>query len=136
MTEAGAGGKGHKGLPWIIRGEEKRSDWFRVTVAPFSDSGSRSREAPPSEWAPARRYPRLAQRLPTNQRAPERDERLMDVGPLLIPHAQAAKLTEPREWAFHNPALPAQSTPMRGATHGEHGTMRRARSPRRIAVAS
>jgi hypothetical protein len=53
MTEAGAGGKGHKGLPWIIRGEEKRSDWFRVTVAPFSDSGSRSREAPPSEWAPA-----------------------------------------------------------------------------------
>jgi hypothetical protein len=33
--------------------------------------------------------PRLAQRLPTNQRAPEREERLVDVGPLVVTDAQA-----------------------------------------------
>ena len=43
----------------------------------------------------------------------------MDVGPLVIPHAQAAKLTEPRKCALHNPTPPAQATPMRGATHRE-----------------
>jgi hypothetical protein len=43
----------------------------------------------------------------------------MDVGPLVIPHARAAKLTEPRKCALHNPTPPAQATPMRGATHRE-----------------
>jgi len=36
------------------------------------------------------RRPRLAQRLPANQRAPEREKRLVDVGPLVVLHAQAA----------------------------------------------
>jgi hypothetical protein len=43
--------------------------------------------------------PRPAQRLAANQRAPEREERLLDVGPLVIPHAQAAKLTEPGKFS-------------------------------------
>ena len=43
----------------------------------------------------------------------------MDVGPLVIPHAQAAKLTEPGKCALHDPPPPAQGTPVRGATHGQ-----------------
>ena len=65
--------------------------------------------------------PRPAQRLPANQRAPEREERLVDVGPFVIPHAQAAKLTEPSKCALHDPPPPAQATPVRGATHGQQG---------------
>src|SRR5262249_6816871 len=65
--------------------------------------------------------PRAPQRLPANQRAPEREERLVDVGPLVIPHAEAAKLTEPGEGALHDPPPPAQATPMLGAAHGQQG---------------
>ena len=65
--------------------------------------------------------PRLAQRLPANQRAPEREERLVDVGPPVVPDAQAAKLTEPGEGAFHDPSPPAQTTPMLCAAHGQQG---------------
>src|ERR1022692_4267199 len=65
------------------------------------------------------RHRRLSQRLPTNQRAPQREERLVDVGPLVIPHAQTAKLIEPGKRPLHDPPPPAQSTPVRGATHGE-----------------
>lgn len=39
--------------------------------------------------------PRPAQRLPENQRASEREERLVDVGPLVIPHAPTATVIEP-----------------------------------------
>ena len=81
---------------------------------------------PSLNGAPGRRGSRdqaessgLAQRLPANQRAPEREERLVDVGPLVIPHAQAAKLTEPGKCALHDPPPPAQATPVRGATHGQ-----------------
>ena len=45
----------------------------------------------------------------------------MDVGPLVIPQAQAAKLTEPGKCALHDPAPPAQATPMLGAALGQHG---------------
>jgi hypothetical protein len=64
------------------------------------------------------RHRRLSQRLPTNQRTPARGTP-RDVGPLLIPHAQTAKLIEPGKRPLHDPPLPAQSTPVRGATHGE-----------------
>ena len=64
---------------------------------------------------------RPAQRLPANQRAPEREERLVDVGPPVIPHAQPAKLTEPGECPLHDPPPPAQPTPVGGATHGQQG---------------
>jgi hypothetical protein len=43
----------------------------------------------------------------------------VDVGPLVIPHAQTAKLIEPGKRPLHDPPPPAQSTPVRGATHGE-----------------
>src|SRR5262249_25631623 len=65
--------------------------------------------------------PRPPQRLPANQRAPEREERLVDVGPLVTPDAEAAKLTEPGEGALHDPPPPAQATPMLGAAHGQQG---------------
>jgi hypothetical protein len=45
--------------------------------------------------------------------------RLVDVGPLVIPHAQTAKLIEPGKRPLHDPPPPAQSTPVRGATPGE-----------------
>jgi hypothetical protein len=40
----------------------------------------------------------------------------MDVGPLLIANAQAAKLIEPRESSFNHPAPSAQSTAMFGVS--------------------
>jgi hypothetical protein len=40
----------------------------------------------------------------------EREERLVDVGPFVIPPTQAAKLTEPRKCALHDPPPPAQAT--------------------------
>jgi hypothetical protein len=45
----------------------------------------------------------------------------VDVGPLVIANAQAAKLVQPRERALHDPAPPAQATPVRGAAHGQPG---------------
>src|SRR5436190_5443259 len=65
------------------------------------------------------RPPGLAQRLPANQRAPEREERLVDVGPLVIPDAEAAKLIQPGQRPRHDPPPPAQPAPVPGATHGE-----------------
>ena len=50
--------------------------------------------------------PRLAQRLPTNQRAPEREERCVDVGPLFVPQAQAAELIQPSERPLDDPVPP------------------------------
>ena len=41
----------------------------------------------------------------------------MDVGPLVIPHPQAAKLTEPGKGSLHDPPPPTQTTPMLCAAH-------------------
>lgn len=46
----------------------------------------------------------------------------MDVGPLVIPHAQTPKLTEPGKGALHDPARPAQTTPMLGSAHSQQGS--------------
>ena len=43
----------------------------------------------------------------------------MDVGPLVIPDAQTAKLIEPGKRPLHDPPPSAQPTPVPGATHGE-----------------
>jgi hypothetical protein len=45
----------------------------------------------------------------------------MYVGALVIPHLQAAKLTEPGKRALHDPPPPAQATPVLGAAHGQQG---------------
>ena len=45
--------------------------------------------------SPQARPPRLAQRLPANQRATEREERFVDVGALVVTDAQAPELVEP-----------------------------------------
>ena len=39
----------------------------------------------------------------------------MDIGPLVIADAQAAKLAQPRERPLHDPAPPAEATPVRRA---------------------
>jgi hypothetical protein len=57
--------------------------------------------------------------MPADQSAPEREERLVNVGSLLVSHAQAAKLIQPRERALHDPPPLAQATPMLRAAHGE-----------------
>jgi hypothetical protein len=49
--------------------EEKTAIW------PWTPENERVRSGGP---------PRLAQRLPANQRAPEREERLVDIGPLTL----------------------------------------------------
>ncbi len=36
----------------------------------------------------------------------------MDVGPLVMPHAQAAKLGEPAKCTLHDPPPPAQAAPV------------------------
>ena len=58
------------------------------------------------------RHPALSQELPADQRAPEREERLVDVRPLVIPHAQAAKLTEPGKCALTLNRLPSRGVPV------------------------
>ena len=67
------------------------------------------------------RLPRLAQRLPANQRAPEREKGFVDVRALVVPYAQAPELAEPRKRPLHNPPPSAQATPMLGAAHGQQG---------------
>jgi len=65
--------------------------------------------------------PHPAQRLLSKKRAPEREERLVYVGALVIPHAQPPKLTEPGKCALHDPPPPAQATPMLGTADGQQG---------------
>jgi hypothetical protein len=58
----------------------------------------------PAKDKPARhstRQPALPQELPADQRATERKECLVDIGPLVVANAQAAKLIEPGKWARH-----------------------------------
>ena len=57
--------------------------------------------------------PRLPQRLPADERAPEREERRVDVPPLVIADAEAAELIQP-----------AQPAPVRGAAHSDPRTAR------------
>src|SRR6266699_2363652 len=69
----------------------------------------------PEKWASTQavlQIPLPAQRQPANQRAPEREEPLVDVVPLVISHAQAAKLTESGKCALDDPPPPAQAAPM------------------------
>ncbi len=60
----------------------------------------------------------------------------MDVRPFVIPHAQTAKLIEPGKRPLHDPPPPAQSTPVRGATHREprHDVPRPQSAPNRRRV--
>src|SRR5262249_29463211 len=64
--------------------------------------------------------PALPQGMPADRRAPERYEGLVNVGSLLIPHAQAAKLIQPRKRPLDDPPPPAQATPVHCAARGAH----------------
>jgi hypothetical protein len=57
--------------------------------------------------------------MPTDQRAPEREESLVNVGSLLVAHSQAAKLVQPGKCTLNDPPPMAQATLMRRAPHGE-----------------
>jgi hypothetical protein len=57
--------------------------------------------------------------MPTDQCASEREERLVNVGSLLVPHAQAAKLAQPSKCALNDPPPLAQAAPMLRAAHRE-----------------
>src|SRR5262245_28913728 len=48
---------------------------------------------------PSAPHPAPPQKLPADQPTPEREERFVDVGPFVIPHAQAPKLTDPGKCA-------------------------------------
>ncbi len=54
--------------------------------------------------------------MPADQRAPEGQKCLMDVGPLVVADAQAAKLIQSSKGALDDPPPPAQATPLRRAT--------------------
>jgi hypothetical protein len=65
------------------------------------------------------RHPALSQGLPADQRTAEGQERLVDVSPLVIPHAEAPKLVQPRKRALDEPPPPPQATPVLRAAHSE-----------------
>src|SRR5438876_10601690 len=65
------------------------------------------------------RHPALSQGLPADKRAAEREERLVDVGPFVIPHAETPKLIQPRKCALDHPPPSAQARPMVRTAHGE-----------------
>ena len=52
----------------------------------------------------------FSENVPAEESASQGKERLMDVGPLFVAHAQAAKLIKPCESPFNHPAPLAQST--------------------------
>src|SRR5678815_4936011 len=72
--------------------------------------------------------PCLAQRWPANQGALEREERLVDVGPLVVTGAQASELVEPRKRPFHDPPPATKPPPVRSTTHSDP-TMDREAAP-------
>src|ERR1700737_3335708 len=59
-------------------------------------------------------HPGLPQSMPADQRAPDRQEGLANVGPLVVRHAQAAELAQPGERALHHPAPLLQATALSG----------------------
>jgi hypothetical protein len=56
--------------------------------------------------------------MPTDQGAPQRQEGFVDVGPLIVPHAEAPKLIQPGKCALHYPAPPSQPTAMLRSADG------------------
>ena len=69
------------------------------------------------------RFQNPSHRKPADHRAHEREECLVDVSPLVIPHAKAAKLVEPRKRPLHDPPPPCRMrklvTPL-SSTRGQH----------------
>src|SRR5262249_1238019 len=57
--------------------------------------------------------------LPADQRAPKRQERLVDVGPFVVADAPPAKLIQPRKCPFHYPAPTSQAAAVPRSTLGQ-----------------
>ena len=62
-------------------------------------------------------HPSLPQGMPTDQSAPEREERLVDVGALVVADTEASELVEPSKRSLDDPAPDSQTAAMRGPTH-------------------
>src|SRR6266852_8508452 len=60
--------------------------------------------------------PGLSQELPADQRTAEGEKRLVDVGPLVVTHAEAAKLIQPGKRTLDHPPPPAQAAAVHRAT--------------------
>jgi hypothetical protein len=61
--------------------------------------------------------PGLPQSVPADQRTPERQERGVNIGPLVVSDPQAPKLIQPGKCPFDDPTPAPEATPMRGAAH-------------------
>src|SRR6516164_5881368 len=61
--------------------------------------------------------PGLPQSAPADQRTLERQERGVNIGPLVVSDPQAAKLIEPGKCPFDDPTPALEATAMRGAAH-------------------
>jgi len=61
--------------------------------------------------------PRPAQRLPTNQCTAEREERFVNVGPLVVADTEASKLIEPGKCPLDDPAPSSQTAAVLGTAH-------------------
>jgi hypothetical protein len=57
--------------------------------------------------------------MPANQRAPERQEGLVDVGALVVADAQAPELVQPGERPFHHPPPPPHAAAVSRSAHSE-----------------
>jgi len=73
---------------------------------PFSDANSGTRAA----LNDLDGRPSTLQEAPGDQTTGETEEGLVDIGTLLVPDTKSAKLVEPREGSFDNPAPFPQST--------------------------
>ncbi len=65
----------------------------------------------------ATRSPSLPLSLSTDRRTAKRKECLADVGPFVVPNAQAPELIQPRERSLDDPALSPQAATMCRAAH-------------------
>ena len=59
-------------------------------------------------------------KVPADEHQPSRNRSCWVVDPLLLANTQPAKLIQPSEGSFHNPAPSAQSVAMLSVSLGEH----------------
>ncbi len=57
--------------------------------------------------------------VPADQRAPQLEERLVDVGTPLVAHLQPPKAVQTRQRPFHDPSVPAQALARLDAPPGD-----------------
>src|SRR5262249_40063874 len=102
----------------FIRAQPSTSGEWHGVRPDFSDRGFTTKG---EIGLPLARHPGLSARLPADQRAPERQKRLMDVGPFVVADAQTPKLIEPGKRPLDDPPPAPQATAMRRAAPRDEG---------------